>query len=63
MPEVSVIRSEMNKMLNEVFTSVKQWKEIAQKIGIPRLEQELMQVAFRITNEYFYITIHNLVLL
>ncbi|MCO5233590.1 MAG: hypothetical protein M9888_07650 [Chitinophagales bacterium] len=50
-------------MLNEVFTSVKQWKEIAQKIGIPRLEQELMQVAFRITNEYFYITIHNLVLL
>ena len=39
--------SEMDKILNEVFTSVKQWKEIAHKIGISRAEQELMQAAFR----------------
>ncbi|OPC57337.1 toxin HipA [Elizabethkingia bruuniana] len=40
-------QSEMNNILNEVFTSVKQWKEVAHKIGISRLEQELMQAAFR----------------
>lgn len=40
-------QSEMDNILNEVFTSVKQWKEIAQKIGISRSEQELMQAAFR----------------
>jgi len=39
--------SEMDNIMNEVFTSVKQWKEIAHKIGISRAEQELMQVAFR----------------
>lgn len=39
--------SEMDNILNEVFNSVKQWKEIAHKIGIPRSEQELMQAAFR----------------
>jgi len=39
--------SEMDNILNEVFTSVKQWKEIAHEIGISRLEQELMQAAFR----------------
>lgn len=39
--------SEMDNILNEVFTSVKQWKEIAHKIGISRSEQELMQAAFR----------------
>ncbi|CAA7196003.1 type II toxin-antitoxin system HipA family toxin [Chryseobacterium potabilaquae] len=40
-------QSEMNKILNEVFNSVKRWKEIAHKIGISRSEQELMQAAFR----------------
>jgi len=39
--------SEMDNILNEVFNSVKQWKEIAHKIGISRSEQELMQAAFR----------------
>ena len=39
--------SEMDNILNEVFTSVKQWKDIAHKIGISRSEQELMQAAFR----------------
>ncbi|HCR77377.1 MULTISPECIES: type II toxin-antitoxin system HipA family toxin [Chryseobacterium] len=40
-------QSEMDNILNEVFNSVKQWKEIASKIGISRSEQELMQAAFR----------------
>lgn len=40
--------AEMDKILDEVLTSVKQWKELAQKIGIPRAEQELMSTAFRI---------------
>lgn len=40
-------QSEMDNILNEVFNSVKQWKEIAHKIGISRSEQELMQAAFR----------------
>lgn len=40
-------QSEMDNILHEVFTSVKQWKEIAHKIGISRSEQELMQAAFR----------------
>ena len=41
-------QSEMDNILNEVFNSVKQWKEIAHKIGISRSEQELMQAAFRL---------------
>lgn len=40
-------QSEMDNILNEVFNSVKQWKEIAHKIGISRSEQELMQAALR----------------
>lgn len=40
-------QSEMDNILNEVFNSIKQWKEIAHKIGISRSEQELMQAAFR----------------
>ncbi|SIT97422.1 serine/threonine-protein kinase HipA [Epilithonimonas bovis DSM 19482] len=39
--------SEMDNILNEVFNSVNQWKEIAHQIGISRSEQELMQAAFR----------------
>jgi len=39
--------SEMNNILDDVFTSVKQWKAIAHKIGISRAEQELMKAAFR----------------
>lgn len=41
-------QSEMNRILNEVFNSVKQWREIANTIGISRSEQELMQSAFRV---------------
>ena len=40
--------SEIDNIMNEVFASVKQWKEIAYRIGISRAEQELMQAAFRI---------------
>jgi serine/threonine-protein kinase HipA len=40
-------QTQMGNILDEVFTSVKQWKEIAQKIGVSRSEKELMQGAFR----------------
>lgn len=38
---------QMDVILNEVRDSVSQWKTIAQKIGIPRQEQQLMEAAFR----------------
>lgn len=41
--------SEMDQILNEVQTSVKNWKTLAQKIGLSHSEQELMKMAFRIT--------------
>lgn len=37
---------QMNSILTEVLGSVKQWKYIADKIGISRMEQELMANAF-----------------
>lgn len=40
--------SEMEDTLNEVLMSIRQWKEIAHKIGISRAEQELMSSAFKI---------------
>ncbi|MDO5510900.1 MAG: HipA domain-containing protein [Weeksellaceae bacterium] len=40
-------QSDMNKILQEVLNAVKQWKEIAQKNGISRTEQDMMQSAFR----------------
>ncbi|WP_333660989.1 HipA domain-containing protein [Chishuiella changwenlii] len=39
---------EMEQIIQEVLNSVKQWREIATKIGIPRSEQELMSSAFNI---------------
>lgn len=40
-------QSKMDNIINEVFNSVRQWKDIAHQIGISRSEQELMQAAFR----------------
>lgn len=39
---------QMNTIIEEVLNSVTQWKEIAEKIGISRGEQELMARAFMI---------------
>lgn len=39
---------EMDKIINEVKKSVANWQTVANKIGISRAEQELMQPAFRI---------------
>lgn len=39
---------QMNLIINEVKTVVSTWKEIATKIGISKLEQELMQKAFNL---------------
>jgi serine/threonine-protein kinase HipA len=38
----------MNKIISEVKTEVSKWREIATKIGISKLEQELMQKAFNL---------------
>jgi serine/threonine-protein kinase HipA len=38
----------MNIIIEEVTNSVRQWKFLANKIGISRAEQELMRAAFRI---------------
>lgn len=40
-------KSQMDKIINEVTTSVRQWKNVATEIGISRSEQELMSGAFR----------------
>jgi serine/threonine-protein kinase HipA len=40
---------EMDKIIEEVNFAVKQWREIANKIGISRAEQELMSVAFLVS--------------
>lgn len=40
--------NQMNEIITEVITSVREWKSIANKIGIPRSEQELMSKAFNI---------------
>ncbi|MEZ4890796.1 MAG: HipA domain-containing protein [Crocinitomicaceae bacterium] len=39
---------QMNKIIEEVKQSVKEWQNIAKSIGISRAEQELMSSAFRI---------------
>ena len=36
----------MDTIIEEVMASVSQWKKIANEIGIPRAEQELMAAAF-----------------
>lgn len=40
--------NQMNRILDEVLTAVKPWKNIATKIGIPNKEIELMQKAFNV---------------
>ena len=39
--------AEMNIIIQEIKTKVSGWEKIAQKIGITRMEQELMRNAFR----------------
>jgi serine/threonine-protein kinase HipA len=39
--------AEMNTIITEVKTAVSGWKNVAQEIGISRVEQELMSGAFR----------------
>lgn len=39
--------AEMNAIITEVKTAVSGWRNVAQKIGITRAEQELMSAAFR----------------
>jgi serine/threonine-protein kinase HipA len=38
---------QMNTIINEVSSVVSKWKEIANKIGISRSEQQLMEKAFK----------------
>ena len=38
--------TQMNTIINEVTSVVSNWKEVANKIGIPRVEQLLMEKAF-----------------
>ena len=38
---------QMNIIINEVSSVVSKWKEIANKIGISRSEQQLMEKAFK----------------
>jgi serine/threonine-protein kinase HipA len=39
-------KNQMDVIIKEVLNSVSQWKIIANKIGISRAEQELMEKAF-----------------
>jgi serine/threonine-protein kinase HipA len=39
--------AEMNTIITEIKTAVRGWKNVAQEIGISRVEQELMSGAFR----------------
>ena len=38
---------EMDKIVNDVHTAIRIWKDIAKEIGISRTEQEMMAPAFR----------------
>jgi serine/threonine-protein kinase HipA len=40
--------NEMNRIIDEVLSSVANWKKIAKDIGINPLEQEIMESAFRV---------------
>lgn len=40
--------TDMDKIINEVYKSTKNWRNIASQIGIPRKEQDLMQNAFNL---------------
>lgn len=39
--------TQMNTIIDEVTSVVRNWKEVANRIGIPRSEQQLMEKAFR----------------
>ena len=39
--------NQMKKIIHEVLTAIASWKEVANTLGIPRSEQELMAKAFR----------------
>lgn len=47
-PYFRLSNSEMDGVINKVRETVKKWREVANRIGIPRSEQEIMQSAFRI---------------
>ena len=38
---------EMDKIVNDVYSAIRIWKDIAKEIGISRAEQEMMAPAFR----------------
>lgn len=40
--------TDMDKIINEVYQSTKNWRDISSQIGIPRKEQDLMQNAFNL---------------
>lgn len=40
--------TDMDKIINEVYKSTKNWRNISSQIGIPRKEQDLMQNAFNL---------------
>lgn len=42
--------TEMNTIIDEVLSSVSQWRKIAGKLSISRAEQEMMQGAFRVNS-------------
>jgi len=43
-----LLPDEMNKIINDVHTAIRRWKEVAKQIGISRAELEMMAPAFRI---------------
>ena len=44
----------MNTIINEVILAVGTWKEVAKKIGIPNKEQQIMDKAFKTSNQKNY---------
>ena len=41
---------QMEIIITEVLNSVRRWKDVANRIGISKAEQELMEVAFKQLN-------------
>ncbi len=37
----------MQEIIHEILEPVSKWKNLADKIGIPRAEQQIMEAAFR----------------
>ena len=42
-----LVPDEMDKIVNDIYTAISSWKDIAKEIGISRAEQEMMAPAFR----------------